>query len=303
MDLPHLLILGEVLFDLFPDGPRLGGAPFNVAWHLAGLGDTPHFISRIGDDTNGARIRQQMTAHQMIPDGIQTDSDHPTGQVVISMEGADHTFKILPDQAYDHLQSAPVLASITAISPTLVYFGTLALRAEPSRSTILAAVEAVGANDGICFLDINLRQDCWTGNTLELALAHAAVVKLNDDELATLARLHGWQGNQAALLHTLQTHYALTGICLTRGADGAMWLDRSGLVETPAPSVTVVDTVGAGDALSAVLIHGLLHGWTMSVTLTRAVAFAARICAERGACPEDDSFYIDILSGWQAADQ
>jgi fructokinase len=290
------MVIGEVLFDAFPDGDRLGGAPFNFAWHLHGLGAAPRFVSRIGDDARGDQIRAAMAGHGMNLDGLQCDASHPTGTVQVRLDGSGgHRFEILPDQAYDHLDPQAV-ASLAATQPAdLLYFGTLATRSPASRRAIFAATAAAPR---VRFLDVNLRPACWSQDTLTACLTAATVAKLNDAELDVLRDLYALPAGEAAAAQTLRKRFDLTAVILTRGADGAVWLDDAGSTEAATPQVAVVDTVGAGDGFAAVAATGLLHSWPPATTLERAVTFAARICGQRGACPADPVFYSGFRREW-----
>ncbi|HEX9594094.1 MAG TPA: carbohydrate kinase [bacterium] len=289
----RVVVIGEVLCDVFPDGDRLGGAPFNFAWHLHGLGLVPHFVSRVGDDPRGEQIRAAMAGHGMALDGLQRDPTHPTGTVRVTLDGrGGHHFDILADQAYDHLDPQAVATVMGAAPVDLLYFGTLAGRSPASRAAILTAANATPA---IRFLDVNLRPACWSEATLTACLAAATVAKLNDDELEVVRDLYALPAGEANAARALRERFGLDALILTRGARGATWLDGAGSVDTVAPAVEVVDTVGAGDGFAAVAAVGLLHGWPPATTLGRAVTFAARICGRRGACPEDPAFY----GGWR----
>jgi fructokinase len=292
----RVVVIGEVLFDAFPDGDRLGGAPFNFAWHLHGLGLAARFVSRIGDDPRGDQIRAAMADHGMALDGLQRDPIHPTGTVRVTLDGrGGHHFDILPDQAYDHLDPHAV-AIVTGAAPVdLLYFGTLATRSPASRAAILGAAVAGPA---IRFLDVNLRPACWTEATLTACLTAATVAKLNDDELEVVRGLYALPAGETDAAQALRDRFGLHALILTRGAHGAAWLDDHGRADAVAPAVEVVDTVGAGDGFAAVAAVGLLRGWSPAATLERAVTFAARICGQRGACPEDPAFYGGFRRDW-----
>jgi len=293
-------VLGEVLFDRFPDGPRLGGAPFNVAWHLAGFGLAPDFVSRIGADPLGAEIRRAMAAHGMAIGLVQEDREHPTGEVKVTLDGrGGHAFEILKDQAYDYIDAAPVLARLAARPPTVACFGTLCLRAPTSRAAILAILAALAARPGVRFLDVNLRDGCWTETTVRGALEAATVAKVNDDELAVLSKMFAPAASMEARAEGLRAAFDLDAVCVTRGPEGALWRGRDGRAEgVGTPPTEVVDTVGAGDAFSAVTILGLVLGWPPSRFLDRAAAFASAICGLRGACPGDPAFYAPFRAEW-----
>jgi len=294
----RVAVLGEVLFDCFPDGPRLGGAPFNVAWHLAALGLAPLFVSRVGADPLGERIRAAMGAHGMDPAGLQEDKSRPTGQVEITLDGrGGHAFRILPDQAYDHIEPGPVRALLGRDPPRLACFGTLCLRAPESRAAIL---EALADGPGTRLLDVNLRDGCWTEATVRQALEHATLAKLNDDELAVLGPLllAPDPGDAEGRAAALRAGFGLEAVCVTRGAAGAVWHAPEGRHEARATPARVVDTVGAGDAFTAVLVTGRARGWPAAATLERAADFAAAVCGLRGACPDDPAFYAPFRAAW-----
>ena len=292
---PRPLIYGEVLFDCFPDGQEvMGGAPFNVAWHLQGMGAEPLFISRIGADARGMRVREAMRSWGMDESGIQCDESHPTGQVRIDLRGTLHSFSILPDQAYDRIDADAALAAVTA-PPALLYFGSLITR-DPIARASLSALRA--ATDAPTFVDINLRAPWWTADRVEGLLRAAHWLKLNDEELTSLRGPADRVEAAEAQATRLRTECGIDWVILTRGAAGASFIG-DGIHRGEPPKVErLVDTIGAGDAFSAVTILGLLHDWPMPVTLTRALAFAARICAQRGATAADHALYTGLRRDW-----
>ncbi|UCE89482.1 MAG: hypothetical protein JSW10_01160, partial [Pseudomonadota bacterium] len=180
------VIFGEVLFDVFPDsGAVLGGAPFNVAWHLRGFGLQPLFVSRVGTDAHAETILSRMRAWGMDDMGMQRDPDHPTGTVRITFNDTGHSFEILPAQAYDYIDAEQALAALRTQQLSLLYAGTLAARTDVSRS----ALDAVMAGCGVpLFVDINLREPCWDHARVDHTLARARWAKLNDEELAAVLR-------------------------------------------------------------------------------------------------------------------
>jgi fructokinase len=292
-----VLLFGEILIDRFPDGEVLGGAPFNVARHLCAFGCAPVLVTRIGLDEAGTRALQVLESTGLATHGVQLDSIHSTGvvQVYLTSEGG-HRFDIRPDQAYDHIH--PRLARIAAIAakPELVYFGTLAQRADSHR----ALRHMLRAASGQRFFDVNLRNPWVSTERLHWSLKHANIMKANDAELELINLLLGLQADSAeAQARLLMQQYSLRGVLITRGAAGAWWLDDSGLIEMSSPPVADIrDTVGAGDAFSAVFMLGLLDGWTLPVTLRRAHHFAGAICQIRGAVPEHDDFYEPFIDKW-----
>lgn len=289
---PRPVLFGEVLFDRFPDGNEvLGGAPFNVAWHLRGFGENPLFLSRVGSDDAGRQVRLAMAAWGMDTAGLQTDPEHPTGAVRIEFIGGEPRFEILPDQAYDfiHLADIPELAS-----PAFFYHGSLALRREESRTTLETLLRHL---DMPVFLDVNLRPPWWTRADILRWVARANWVKLNQDELEVLAP---GQGDPMARARRFLAHYDLRQLLLTRGEEGALALSGTGKDESVKPAATtrVVDTVGAGDSFTAVFLLGQLRGWPLATTLERAQSFASAIVGIRGATVADRGFYLRFLADW-----
>ena len=292
VDSERPLIFGEVLYDCFPDGQAiLGGAPFNVAWHLQGFGLAPLFISRVGDDPLGHRVRDAMHRHGMDTSGLQLDSSHPTGKVTITLSGTGHSFDIIPDQAYDYI----VRDALPPIPETaLFYHGSLAARSPVSAQT-LAFLRARYTSRRL--VDVNLRSPWWQHEQVLDLLDGAWLAKLNDEELLQLVP----DGrDDSSRMQQLMADAGLQVLVLTRGAAGAELLtagnDRFRV--TPHPVAGMVDTVGAGDALTSVLILGVLRGWPYRETLERSQAFASAIVACRGAIVEDPGFYQPFIADW-----
>jgi fructokinase len=296
MNAPRLCIFGEVLFDHFADGKRvLGGAPFNVAWHLQAFGEAPRFISRVGDDAEGNQIRAAMRAWGMDLGGLQTDPERPTGKVAVSIKNGEPTYDIVEDCAYDAIDAAAVAASTANLSCQLLYHGSLALRHELSRAALL---QLAAAKPRTLFVDVNLRTPWWQREAILDMLQLASWAKLNEDELALLGR-----NAQDLMLEPAEflREFDLQGLLVTRGAAGAE-LHTVGdefLQVNPDRNVVKVDTVGAGDAFSAVMILGLVRKWPLQMTLQRAQEFASKIVGQRGATVSDPDFYQSIAENWK----
>jgi len=289
---PRPLIFGEVLFDHFSDGSLvLGGAPFNVAWHLQACGAEPLLISRVGDDALGRRIRATMQEWGMDTRGLQQDPLRPTGTVEVSLAEGEPRFDIVSGCAYDFVDPA-TLPPHGDIS--LLYHGTLALRSPQNR----AALAQLGRTSGApVLLDVNLRPPWWQRDAVLELLAGARWAKLNEAELATLAPDGRDPEGQA---RALQEAGRMELLIVTLGAAGALARRRDGtlLRMAPAAAVPVVDTVGAGDAFAAVTLLGLLRGWGLATTLERAQSFAAALVGIRGATPQRSDFYAPFLERW-----
>lgn len=281
-----ILVLGEALVDEFHDGAIAGGAPFNVARSLATLGAPVRFVSRIGaDDAAGRLLLDSAVRHGLAVDAIQRDPAHATGRVSVHEEGGGHRFEIHADAAWDHLE-APV-----AVSAGIVYFGSLAQRHAVSRAAIRAAIKRAA---GLRFLDLNLRPGTDTPALAAESLMLADWVKLNEDELACL--LAWFESTLAALMG----RFALQGLVLTRGAAGYALHGPHGQVLASGEGVAqpaFVDSVGAGDGFTAMLLAGLAQGREMQATLQLANRYAAMICGVRGPLPADPA----VLACWREA--
>ncbi len=286
------LIFGEVLFDRFPDGKVvLGGAPFNVAWHLQAFGAAPLFISRVGNDSLGRQIRDAMTAWGMSTAGLQLDSGHPTGTVEVRFESGEPSYDIVAERAYDHIADD----AIPQVEPSLLYHGTLALRGTVSARTLAALKNRYAAP---IFLDVNLRPPWWDAQGANTALADARWVKLNEDELALL----GGDGSELnAQARALQLQYDIELLIVTRGSAGALaFAGGEARAEIrPTPGDAVVDTVGAGDAFTSVTILGLTRAWPLQDILERAQAFASAVVGVRGATVQNRNFYRPFIEQWE----
>jgi fructokinase len=287
------LVVGEVLFDVMPDGTRvLGGAPFNVAWHLEAFGLRPLMITRVGDDESGDEVLAAMEAWGMDPSGVQRDHTHPTGKVKVELENGEPAFHILPDQAYDHLDGGLAVRSSFGSTFSLLYHGSLISRGEVSSSALDDLAKGFGAR---VFVDVNLRDPWWNREEVVASVRRATWVKLNEAELDALA---GASDAEAAT--AFRADHELDAVIVTRGGRGAVVVDGAGVFEaTPPAEVEVVDTVGAGDAFSAVFILGLSKGWSAKVTLARSLEFAAAMCTVSGATVKDRDFYSTFgRQGW-----
>lgn len=290
------VVFGEVLFDCFENGEAvLGGAPFNIAWHLRGFGLQPLFISRVGDDARGRRVLQAMTEWGLDTKGVQVDGEHPTGTVRVALKQGQPSFDILPDQAYDYIDRNLVRDALGARRHSLLYHGSLIAR----QAVSAAALDWIRRDRGIpIFVDINLRSPWWTPSLLPGYLQNSRWVKLNDAEL----RLIDDTGNSDVELAAtaLRGRYGLDLLILTLGADGALFLTKNTYLRgRPGTVSRLVDTVGAGDAFSAVVILGLLLNWRKEIILQRAIEFAASVCSIRGATIRDNGFYALHLNNWE----
>ena len=287
-----VIIFGEVLFDCFPDGNIvLGGAPFNVAWHLQAFGLSPLFISRIGDDSYVVTIREVMQNWGMDLRGLQLDLEHPTGTVQVNFINNEPHYEIVENSAYDFIEfsNLPCLPK-----DSILYHGTLALRSQPCVETLQKIKTNISSS---IFLDVNLRTPWWNLKTVELLLKEISWLKLNEEELSLIVPQ---ESNIESRIQYLLSTFLLNNIILTQGKAGAISFQSNGNQEQIIPSQTtqIVDTVGAGDAFSSVLILGIIKGWNTAKTLVRAQEFASAIVGIRGATIQDKSFYEYFVKQW-----
>ena len=293
------VIVGEVLFDCFPDGGRrLGGAPFNVAWHLEALGFIPLLVTRIGTDPLGERIVEGMADWGLDVRGVQRDAEHPTGQVDVRLEDGEPSFEIAPDQAYDHLSEDGIdLSTLVGGRAALIYHGTLINRTEPSRLAVQALRQR---SEAPVFLDVNLRPPWWNEGAVKESLFGARWVKLNLEELRLLTEpTDDGPLDPVAAAQRFRDTFALEAVIVTRGAEGALLVLRDRVLERRPPVVVRPrDTVGAGDAFSAVFIAGLVAGWKPETCLGRALDLAAVMCTVQGAVSHDRGLYRRVLEEW-----
>ncbi|WP_127476343.1 carbohydrate kinase family protein [Sulfurivermis fontis] len=289
------LIFGEILYDNYPDGTRmLGGAPFNVAWHLRGFGLEPLLLSRVGQDDAGTTALDLMRSWGMETSLIQRDLAHPTGSVNIKLDNGQHSFDIASDQAYDYIDYTAAVDSLRNRPVSLLYHGTLAARSTMSCTTLHFLRDIL---TGPCFIDINLRSPWWQINEVHGLIHEAAWVKLNEDELHTLTP--DLTSITSTPLKFAADHH-IKHLLVTRGADGAILVGGNEIHECAAqPAERIVDTVGAGDAFSAVMIYGLSRQWTLQRSLRHAAEFAAAICTLRGAIVNNRTFYEEFINHWE----
>jgi fructokinase len=295
---PGIDIFGEVLFDCFPDGRRLlGGAPFNVAWHLQAFGAAPRLISAVGDDADGTWVRRAMRDWGMDLSGLQTDPDHPTGVVQVTLVDGEPSYEIVADRAYDHIRPPE-----PPHCGELLYHGTLALRHPVSAATFKGLATQGHA---LRVLDVNLRDPWWSLEETRALLTGADCVKLSQVELALLAETDEPTGAALTeLAARFLAEHRLGVLVVTLGSAGALAVSTAEdpIRVRPEPTGEVADTVGAGDALASVLILGLIHRWSLSTTLERAQSFASRIVEQHGATAPDPELYLPYRKQWRLQD-
>ena len=302
------VVFGEALVDDFNAEQVVGGAPFNVARHLAAFMAPVLAITRIGDDQSGQLVRAEFERFAMSEAGLQVDPLEETGRVLVERGPRGHRFTILPNQAYDFIDRAAAVASVEGVTPGLVYFGMLAQRNEVARNALKGLQDASAAPR---FLDLNLRDGQYDERGVTRSLQAANIVKVNEEELQVL---FGWYfqikpddpalaaDEVHAACQALLKMFSLDALIVTLGHRGSVYFGSDGQVLTqrdhPAPPF-VIDTVGAGDAFAAIFLLGRMRGWPLETSLVRANEFAGAICAIPGAVPGDMGFYDKWMTRWR----
>ena len=290
-----ILVIGEILFDVFENEKRIGGAPFNFAYHLKNLGFPARCISRIGNDALGKEILNILAQGHFDVNDIQIDDKHDTGTVIVQLSSSGNpTFHINTDVAYDYINYLPKEHSYLTDKADIIYFGTLVQRSKQGFENIQRFIEK-RRPDTDCFYDINLRPDCYSGKVILTSLEHADILKLNTQELDECKRILEFSKDDDAFIPFLMDRYALKIVAVTRGDKGSELYTKDGYFQSKTNRVSsIVDTVGAGDAYSAMLAVGIIKGWEPDRILFMASTFASRICEIRGAIPESREFYEPI---------
>lgn len=282
---PRIAAVGEVLWDVFPDGPRFGGAPANVACHAAALGAPVAIVSCVGQDALGDQAAAFLQRHAVDTSHLQRSRHYATGTVQVQVDAAGKpTFTIAAPAAWDDIGWNTSLADLASTLQAVCY-GSLGQRSDVSRRTIQQFVAAT-SDSCLRVLDINLRPPFIDDAVLRQSLQLANVLKLNDEELPRVAALTGTRGSEQQQLCELRQQWNLHLVALTRGARGSLLQTADATSELPGQAVTVVDTVGAGDSFAAALIAGLLRGEQLDAVHRRAAQLAAYVCTQAGAVPE-----------------
>ena len=284
----RIVAMGDGLWDLFPDGPRFGGATANFACHASRLGGDVSMVSGVGMDERGDALLQVYRKHGVNTDLVHALQDYPTGVVHVELtEKGLPTFTIGENAAWDHWEWNQGIER-TVSSADALYFGTLGQRGPSARDGIRKAL-AIAQNQNIPrILDINLRAPFYNDSLIRESIALCSVLKLSDEELGEVSQACGLDTSkdEKSVLMELRSKYGLDLVVMTRGAEGAVLNHAGGVVEQPGVPAKVVDTVGAGDSFTASMTLGLLAGKDYPQILKDACKVAAGVCSHAGAVPE-----------------
>lgn len=277
--------LGEILFDVFPTGSKLGGAPANFAYHVSQFGIESCAVSAMGDDELGKELEAELNEHHL---NYQIEKvDYPTGTVQVSLDANGiPAYEIKEGVAWDNIPFTPALEE-KAKNCTAVCFGSLAQRSEVSRNTIHRFLDTMPDEEGrYKVFDINLRQGFFTKEIITESIRRCNILKINDEELITISRLFGYPGidlqNKCWLL---LGKYNLKMLILTCGVNGSYVFTPGEVSFIETPKVEVADTVGAGDSFTGAFVASILRGKSVREAHELAVKVSAYVCTQNGAMP------------------
>jgi fructokinase len=281
-----IISIGEVLWDILSGAEHLGGAPFNFAWHAHNLGHDVSFISAVGNDDRGHRALELMEQAGLPTRFVHRTSDHPTGTVTVSFDPSlGPQYRIHRPAAYDFpaLSSANFSALLTP-PPDWICFGTLQQMSVPARDLTQRLLDA--APTARRFYDVNLRANSYTPNLVRTLIQRAHVLKLSHQELSLIKEMCGIEGSSLEqFCREIAGAFELESVCITRGAEGCALLLNGEYIEAPGFPIQVADVIGAGDAFSAALVHGISSGWPARQAADFANRVGALVASRPGGTP------------------
>ena len=282
-----IVSIGEVLWDILPEAEHLGGAPFNFALHAHHLGHEVCFVSAVGEDPRGDGVLDQMAQSGLSTRFIHRAPDHPTGTVTVATDSSGlPQYQIHRPAAYDFpaLGQLDVDALLTP-APDWIYFGTLQQMSASAHDLTMKLL----ANTPTArrFYDVNLRANSFTPDLVRTLALQAHVLKLNEQEVPALQEIGGIQGeSREQFCRNCLQAFQLDAVCITLGPKGCALFLNDEYLEAPGFSIMVADTIGAGDAFSAALLHGLNAGWPLRQIADFANRVGALVASRPGGTPQ-----------------
>ena len=275
--------IGEALWDMLPEGKKLGGAPANFAYHASQFGLEGLAVSAIGHDALGEELIGQLEEHNLPYHLARVDYPTGTVQVTLDAQGVPQ-YEIKTDVAWDNIPFDEELRALAKDCKAVCY-GSLAQRSEVSRATIQAFLDATPV-ECLKVFDINLRQNFYTKEILENAFRRCDILKINDEELVVIARLFNIPGlGLDEKCWYMYKEYGLKMLILTCGTNGSYVFHEGGMSYQVTPKVEVADTVGAGDSFTGSFIGSILQGKSVAAAHETAVKVSAYVCTQKGAMP------------------
>lgn len=281
----HVVGIGEALFDMLPDGKKLGGAPANFAFHASQFGIDGCAVSAIGNDSLGNELIAELKQHRL--NYMIETVDYPTGTVQVSLDANGiPSYDISEGVAWDNIPFTPALAR-KAEECTAVCFGSLAQRSEGSRNTIYRFLDTMPDEEGrYKVFDINLRQHFFTTDIITESLKRCNILKINDEELIVLSKMFDASlTDQPSFCRHLLEEYSLKALILTCGVHGSYVFTPSDTSFLATPKVDAIDTIGAGDSFTGAFIAAIICGKSVRDAHALAVNVSAYVCTQKGAMP------------------
>ena len=281
-----ILVIGELLWDLLPDGRKLGGAPANFAFRLNSLGYDTRLLTSVGNDSLGKEAIEILSTHDVNISFIQINENYPTGTVNVSFDSLKNPDYIInPNVAYDFIRLENEIIEF-AKSADCIAFGTLVQRSSQSRAVIEEIIK--NSVKAIKFLDINLRKNCYTRETVKSSISFTNILKINENEAFEVNNMFGLGADGLPGIGLSLTEKFNLRICLiTLGEYGALIIsDNNEINYSPGFKVKMVDPLGAGDAFSAAFIHSLLSGENLHQAIEQANKAGAMVVGQKGAMQE-----------------
>lgn len=285
--------MGEALWDVLPEGKKIGGAPANFAYHVSQFGLPSCVVSAIGADALGKEIVENFTSKGL--NQLIAEVPYPTGTVQVEIDPAGvPQYEIKENVAWDNIPYTALLEELAGRTRA-VCFGSLAQRNVVSRTTINRFLDAMPeSDDNLVVFDVNLRQGFYTKEILCNSMKRCNILKINDEELVTVSRMFGYPGiDLQDKCWILLGKYNLKMLILTCGINGSYVFTPGNVSFQPTPKVEVADTVGAGDSFTAAFIASLLRGDSVANAHSRAVRVSAFVCTRKGAMPELPADLVD----------
>ena len=277
--------MGEALWDVLPEGKKIGGAPANFAYHVSQFGLPSCVVSAVGDDALGKEIVENLTSKGL--NQLIAEVPYPTGTVQVEIDQAGvPQYEIKENVAWDNIPYTEHLEAIAGKTKA-VCFGSLAQRNVVSRNTINRFLDAMPqTDDSLIVFDVNLRQGFYNKEILCNSMKRCNILKINDEELVTVSRMFGYPGiDLQDKCWILLGKYNLKMLILTCGINGSYVFTPGNVSFQPTPKVEVADTVGAGDSFTAAFISSILKGKSVQEAHSRAVQISAYVCTKKGAMP------------------
>lgn len=285
--------LGEILWDVFPKGKVLGGAPANFAYHVSQFGYNGYAVSAVGDDLLGKEILDNLAQKEL--NYLIETTDYPTGTVQVTLNNTGiPQYEICENVAWDNIPFTARTENLAKTTQT-VSFGSLAQRNDVSRDTIRKFIKAM-PKDSLKIFDINLRQHFYTKEIIHDSLQLSNILKINDEEVLLIAKLYNIKDcNEQEICKKLLQDYNLNVVILTKGTEGSFVFTTKETSYQPTPKVHVADTVGAGDSFTAAFVSSYQNGDRITDAHQLAVEVSAYVCTQHGAMPKLPDAYLELF--------